>query len=78
MGSTSINRGEAGVPMSPTTPPAPASPAPGGLAVLESAAVAGVIIFSPAPSGGVAVPVLSANNSTMTLGSGDLVREGEA
>jgi hypothetical protein len=78
MGSTSIIPGEAGVPTSPTAPPAPASTARGGLAILESATSGEVAFFSAAPDGGVAVRASSVNDSATTLGSGDLVREGEA
>jgi hypothetical protein len=78
MGSTSIILGEADVLTSPTTPPAPASSASGGLPVLEFATSSGVVLLSPVASGGVVVPASSANYSTTTLGSDDLVREGEA
>jgi hypothetical protein len=78
MGSTSIILGEAGVPTSPTTPPAPTSPARGGLLVLESAGGGGVVLLSPTAGGGVAIPASLANESNTTLGSDDLVREGEA
>jgi hypothetical protein len=78
MGSTSIILGEVGILTSPTAPPAPTSSALEGLAVLKSATSGGVVLFSLAAGGGVVVPALSANDSTTTLGSGDLVREGEA
>jgi hypothetical protein len=78
MGSTSIILGEADVPTSPIAPPTPASPARGGLATLESATGGEVALFSTAPSSRVAVRALSVNDSTTTLGSRDLVWEGEA
>jgi hypothetical protein len=78
MGSTSIILGEAGVPTSPTILSAPTSPARGGLSTLESTIGGKVVLFSVASGGGVAVPASSANESTTTLGSGDLVREGDA
>jgi hypothetical protein len=78
MGSTSIILGEAGVPTSPIVLPSPASPARWGLATLKSTTGGEVVLFSAAPGGEVAVPASSANESTTTLGSGDLVREGEA
>jgi hypothetical protein len=78
MGSTSMMHLEVDVPMSPTAPPAPTSPACGGLLVPELATGGGVVLLSPATGAGVAVPVSSAKESTMTLGSDDLVWEGEA
>jgi hypothetical protein len=78
MGSTSIILGEAGIPTSPTTPPAPASLAREGLATLEFTTGGEIALFSAAPGGRVAVRALSVNDSTTTLGSGDHVREGEA
>jgi hypothetical protein len=70
--------GEAGVPTSPTTPPAPTSPAHAGLPVPEFATFGGIVLLSPGTGGGVAVPASSANESTTTLGSDDLVQEAEA
>jgi hypothetical protein len=78
MGSTSMMRGEAGVLTSPTAPPAPTSPARGGLPAPESSTSGGAVPLSPTAGGGVAVPVSSANESITTLGSDDLVRQGEA
>jgi hypothetical protein len=78
MGSTSIILGEAGVPTFPTAPPYPASTARGGLTTLESATGGKFALLSTAPRGGVAIRASSANDSPTTLGSGDLVREGDA
>jgi hypothetical protein len=78
MGSTSMIRGEVGVPTSPIALHTPASQARRGLTILESDATDEVVLSSPAPGGGVAVRASSVNDSTTTLGSGDLVWEGEA
>jgi hypothetical protein len=59
MASTSIILEEAGVSTSPTTPPAPASLARGGLLVLESAIGGVVVLLSPAAGGEMAVRVSS-------------------
>jgi hypothetical protein len=64
--------------MSQTVAPSPASTARGGLATLESATGGEVALLSTAPYGGVAVSASSTSDSPTILGSGDLVREGEA
>jgi hypothetical protein len=78
MGSTLIIPGEVGVATSPSAPLAPASTTGGGLAILEYATSGEVAFFSIVPGGKVAVYASSVNDSATTLGSGDLVREGEA
>jgi hypothetical protein len=78
MGSTSIIFGEAGTLTSPTAPPSPTATVHGGLATLASTTGGEHAVLSVAPRGRVAVRASLVNASATTLGSGDLVREGEA
>jgi hypothetical protein len=78
MGSTSITLGEVVAPTSPAKTPLPSSTARGGVSTLESATGGETAIHSTTPRGGVAVRASSAKASPTTVGSGDLVREGEA
>jgi hypothetical protein len=76
MGSTSIIVGEVVAPTSPAEPP-PASKTRGGVSTLESTTGGEVAQLLTAPRGGVVVRASSAKVSPATLGSGNLVREGE-
>jgi hypothetical protein len=76
MGSTSIILGKVGT--SPTAPPAPASSAWRDSLSSNLPPATKSSFYHLQTDGGVAVPALSAKDATMTLGSGDLVREGEA
>jgi hypothetical protein len=78
MGSTSIILGEAATPTSPIVAPSLASTHRGGHATLKSTTGGEAALLSAAPRGGVAICASLANDSPTTLGSGDLVREGEA
>jgi hypothetical protein len=78
MGSTSITRGEADIPTSLRAPTAPVSLARGRVAILESAAGGRVARLSPPTDGGIAILASSTDVYATTLGSGDLVRKGEA
>jgi hypothetical protein len=78
MGSMSITFGEADIPTSPRVPLASSSSPCGRVAVLESVAGGRVTTLPSAASGGVAVLASSTNGCAAPLGSGDLVREGEA
>jgi hypothetical protein len=70
--------------MSPTVVPSPASKVRGGLAILVSAIGGEVALLSAGPRGGVAacggvaVRESSTSDSPMTLGSADIMQEGEA
>jgi hypothetical protein len=55
----------------------PTSTARGGLTTLESATGGEVALLPVAPQGGIAVRASSTSDSPTTLGSADLVREGE-
>jgi hypothetical protein len=77
MGSTSIILGEVVAPTSAVEFPPPASTVRGGLPTLESAAGGEVALLSTDPRGGEAVRASSAKASPTTVGSGDLVQEGE-
>jgi hypothetical protein len=76
MGSTSIIVGEVVTLMPPAESP-PASKTRGGVSTLESSTGGEVALLSTTPRGGVAVCASSAKVSPTTVGSGDLVREGE-
>jgi hypothetical protein len=78
MGSTLITLGEANVLTSPRAPLAPASPPRNGVTVLESVAGGRVATLSSAAGGGVTVLASLTSDCYAPLGSGDLVREGEA
>jgi hypothetical protein len=78
MGLTPIILGETTALTSATAALSLASTACGELAKPASATSGEVALLSAAPRGIVAVHASSTNDSPTTLGSGDLVREGEA
>jgi hypothetical protein len=78
MGLTSITPGGIVAPTSPEEVMPSTSTTSGGFSTLASATGGEVALLSTAPRGGVAVCASSGNASPTTVGSADLIRDGEA
>jgi hypothetical protein len=77
MGSTSITPGGVIAPTSPAEVTPPTSTARGGLSALESGVGGETALLPTVSRGGEAICASSAKASPTTVGSGDLMREGE-